>query len=474
MEKWSSKTGFLLAAIGAAVGIGNVWRFSAVVGQNGGGAYLIPYLLAVFCFGVPLMIVELAIGRNLRANLIAAFSGARARLAGLGWIVWCVVLLILGYYLVIVGWTLAYVHQSLTGNVMSFSAFTGTLRPVVYFLLTALVTGLVVSFGVRRGIERISTVLMPLCFVMLVAMAVFATTLSGFSKGIAYFLKPDFDVLLRPSIWSAAFGQAFFSLSVGYGAIITYGAYLDERTDIPRSSIIISVADVSVAVLAGLVVFPIVFTFGLEPTLGAELAFSTLPRAFEMMPAGRFFSPAFFLLLFFAGLTSAVSMMEANVAPLLKTGRASRARISMGMTAGVMVIGLPAALSYSAPDLRLAGMKVLDLMDETVGTLGLPITALMISLAFTWFFPKTILRSEIDGGRKLSAAVHFAAKYVIPTVLSVVTVSRLVTGFDFPGWHWIPGIPYIGRPGQLLTLIVFLVALAASTMLIARRRERRP
>jgi len=471
-EKWSSKLGFILAAIGAAAGIGNVWRFSSLVGQNGGGAYLIPFLLAVFCCGVPLMILELAIGRQMQANVVAAFSGVSRRLAGVGWITWALVLLILSYYLVIVGWTLAYAVSSVLSTVDSFETFTKSHASVYYFLICTGITGVIVSKGVRGGIERLSTVLMPLCVLILIVMAIFATTLEGFGTGVSYFLRPDFSVLGRPAIWSAAFGQAFFSLSVGYGALLTYGSYLDESTKIPSSALIISVTDVVVAMIAGIVIFPIVFTFGLQPTLGAELAFSTLPKAFEVMPAGPLFAFAFFLLLFFAGLTSAVSMLEVTVAPLISGKKRSRGRIALLLTILVCIIGLPAALSYSGTGMRLWGSKVLDLMDDTIGTLGLPITALFMSIVFTWKMDNRQVKNAIGGSPAVAQTVFVLAKYFIPSVLIIVTVARLVTQFDFPGWHWLPDVPYIGQFGQGVA-VLSLVLVVLITFLRRSKRKRK-
>ncbi|MDD3493663.1 MAG: sodium-dependent transporter, partial [Candidatus Thermoplasmatota archaeon] len=209
MDAWSSRLGFLLAAIGSAVGIGNIWRFSSVVGQNGGGAYLIPFFLAVFAFALPLMILELAVGRHLKENVVSAFRRAGPGFHIFGWFICVVVLLILSYYLVITGWTLFYLISSLLGHSVSFSGFSSSYQPVAYFVVSALVTGAVVSLGVREGIEKISKILIPFSLLILVALALYATTLSGFGQGVDFFLTPDFGVLGDPLIWSAAFGQAF-------------------------------------------------------------------------------------------------------------------------------------------------------------------------------------------------------------------------------------------------------------------------
>ncbi|NPV63578.1 MAG: sodium-dependent transporter [Methanotrichaceae archaeon] len=423
MERWSSRTGFILAAVGSAVGIGNIWRFSSVVGQNGGGAYLVPYLLAVFAFALPLMMLELAVGRHLRADVVTAFGCAKKRFKPLGWVVCSVVFLILSYYLVIAGWTLAYVGFSLSGQNVEFSSFSSTYSPVIYFAFSAAVMGAIISLGVRRGIERVSKLLIPFSFLLLLGLAAFSATLSGFTQGLVFLFTPDFSVLSDPAIWTAAFGQAFFSLSVGYGILLTYGDYLEGDVNLLHSSLVITFADLAAALLAGLVIFPVVFTFGLEPSAGAELAFSTLPRAFSVMPHGQAFAVAFFALLFFAALTSAVSMLEVSVAAVTHhTGR-SRRSVSLVLTLLVLALGLPSALSYSAPVLAINGIRILDLMDETLGGLGLMLTASLIAVTFAWSLDQGVLCKEIGTG---SSVVLPVTKYIVPVVLAILLLTAFI------------------------------------------------
>lgn len=473
MEKWSSKTGFLLAAIGSAVGIGNIWRFSAVVGQNGGGAYLIPYLLAVFVFAVPLMILELSVGRHFKGNVISVFIKVKKRFQIFGWLICGVVFLILSYYLVIMGWTLGYLVSSFTTTGTSFSSFTSSYEPIIYFVITALVTGLVVSFGVKKGIERISKILIPFAIILLIALAIFATTLAGFGEGLNFFLTPDFTVLSNPMIWSAAFGQAFFSLSVGFGALITYGSYLDRDINIPRSSLIITLSDLMVAMLAGLIIFPIVFTFGLEPAMGSELAFSTLPKAFELMSYGQVLSVAFFLLLFFAALTSAIAMLEVNVAAVMDATKMSRKKTSIILTILLLFVGLPAALSYTSIGLNIAGVRILDLMDDTLGTYGLPITALITSLVFAWFLKKKALDAELEGSKPWITFVYMTTKYVIPVALIVTISAKLLLSYDIGAWHFVPGVKLIGGFAEGLGILVILGVMLGVSFYIMKRFERR-
>ncbi|MBN1195107.1 MAG: sodium-dependent transporter [Methanomicrobiaceae archaeon] len=468
MELWSSRFGFILAAIGSAVGIGNIWRFSAVLGQNGGGAYLIPYLIAVFLFAMPLMMLELSMGRHFRATVVSAFKNVQPRFNVIGWLLCATVFLILSYYLVITGWTLGYIVSSATGQMESFARFTGSYEPVLYFIITAAITGIVVSAGVQKGIEKISTVMIPFCVGILALMAVYVTTLPGFVEGITFFLSPDFSVLSNPLIWSAAFGQAFFSLSVGEGILITYGAYMNTETMIPHSAIIITIADLAVALMAGAVIFPIVFTFGLEPTIGAELAFSTLPKAFALMPGGYLLGIAFFLVLFFAGLTSAVSMLEVTVAAIREATGLSR-RITAALFTGLVIIaGMPSALSYSAAGLMIGDVRILDFMDETVGELGLPVSAFLIAVIFTWFIPRTALEAQIGGGGMWLRLVWPLCRYLIPAVLILTTAARLLAGVDFPGWRFIPGTEFVGTLPQSAGAFIILAVLTLIILAICR------
>ena len=433
MDLWSSRTGFILAATGAAVGIGNIWRFPSVVGRNGGGAYLVPFLVAVFVFAVPLMILEINSGRRTRTDIVATFRSVRPRFAILGWFIVAIVVVILSYYLVITGWILAFLISAITGSDITLASFTSTYAPVLSFTISLGLVAGVLSLGVREGIERLTTVLMPLVFVILLGMATFSVTLSGFAEGVAFFLTAVLSVLTDLLIWSAAFWQAFFSLSAGMGILLTYGSYVGEEMDVPEAAAIIAVADVIVAVLAGIVIFPIVFTFDLEPSLGTELAFSTLPAAFSFLPGGRIVAGAFFGLLFAAAITSAVSMMEVGVSTVRGATRYSRRQATVLVSVLVFVLGIPSLLSYTPLELSIGGTPFLDILDNSVGTLGLPITALIISITFGYF-----ARAEGVRVPRIERLTIVSTKYLLPPVLVVIILSQLLLGFDFPGWHTLP------------------------------------
>jgi len=448
-DRWSSRLGFLLATTGAAVGLGNIWRFSAVLGANGGGAYLVPYLLAAFGLAVPMLVLELAVGRTLRSDVVSAFRSVDTAYTALGWLVVGGVLLILSYYLVLTGWVFGFLLSWLGGSGTTFATFTAGWSPVGYFVLATVLTGAVVARGVRSGIERMSNVVMPTVFALLVALAVYAVTFPGWGRAVAFLFTPDLSVLTDPGLWSAAFGQVFFSLSVGQGIMLTYGSYTDENTDLLRSSLVITVSDITAALLSGLVIFPIVFSFGLQPTLGTELAFTTLPTAFASMGFGRVVAVAFFGLLFFAALSSSVALLEVGVAAATNTTRLGRTRATSLLTAGVFLVGIPSALSYSPLDLAVAGTPVLDLVDESVGTYALPISAILIALVFGW-------AADLDPVRAELGRLFPVVRYVVPPVLVLVTAAKAV-GVARPAWRLL-----LDHGGDgTLAVVATLVALAA-------------
>jgi NSS family neurotransmitter:Na+ symporter len=439
MERWSSHIGFILAAIGAAVGIGNIWRFSAVLGQNGGGAYLIPYFIAVFVFGLPLMILEITMGRRFRGTVVSSFQAVRPQFRIIGWLICTIVFLILSYYLVITGWTIAYTVFSVTGDTVTFSGFTGSYQPVLYAVLAVLLTGIIVSIGVQKGVERASIIMIPICIIVLVIMALYSVTLPGFSEGMRFLFTPDFSVLTHPDLWIAAFGQAFFSLSVGEGILLTYGSYMAKDQNILSAACIVCITDTFVALLAGIVIFPIVFSYGLSPAVGAELAFTTLPIAFSRMPSGQFFAIAFFVVLFFAALTSAVSMLEVCVAAVDEFVGWTRRKTAVVLTGILLFISLLPALSYSALRLPVYGIPLLDIMDETVGTFGLQISAILLAVTFTSFLSSDIFFSELGNPTRMNRIIFFLCKYVIPAALLLTIGMQLFMGLKVPGICCISG-----------------------------------
>ncbi|NLA38110.1 MAG: sodium-dependent transporter [Methanomicrobiales archaeon] len=424
-ERWSSALGFIIASIGSAVGIGNIWRFPYIVGANGGGAFLIPYLISVFLFGLPLMMLEFAIGRSTGSSVVSAFKSIRDRLSFAGIAVAIVASLVVSYYLVITSWVLAYALFFATNRPMDFGAFTGSYIPLVFFLLSGIAVFLTVRSGVREGIERVSRILIPVLVVILLFLVVFALTQPGAPDGIAFYLSPDYSRLSDPTVWTAAFGQAFFSLSVGMGVMLTYGSYL-EGGNLFRNASVIAVADVLIAILAGFVIFPLVFTAGLDPASGVNLAFITLPAVFLEMRFGMLLGALFFAMLFAAALTSAVSMLEVPVAVMIDSRGYSRKRATLLVTGVIMLLGLPSALSYTALDLRLFGSLLLDLSDYIFGTVGLIIAGLIICMVGGWYMDRARICEELGGCEWQQRAYLVLIRYCVPAVLAITLLATLI------------------------------------------------
>ena len=424
-EKWSSSIGFILASIGSAVGIGNIWRFPYMVGENGGGAFLIPYLIAVFLFGLPLMMLEFALGRHFKTSVVPAFGtiGKKFRMAGFFLIF--VMSMILSYYLVITGWVLAYSLFFIIGNPIPFSQFTGSYYPLLFFLVSGGISFFVVRAGVKQGIEKLSKFLIPLLFAMLLALVIFALSLPGAAKGIEFYLTPDFGKLADPLVWTAAFGQAFFSLGVGTGIMLTYGSYMRDE-NIVKSASIITVSDLLIAILGGFVVFPIVFSFGLDPAAGVQLAFVTLPPIFQEMSFGFLLGAVFFLLLFFAALTSAVSMLEVPVATLIDSYGVERKKATSIVSIIIILIGLPSALSYTALKLELFGTPLLDIKDFAFGTIGIIAAGLILSIIAGWFIDEDIIFKQIGGSRWMQRLFMLIIKIFIPLILFINLMARVI------------------------------------------------
>ncbi|WP_292364331.1 MULTISPECIES: sodium-dependent transporter [unclassified Methanoculleus] len=421
-EEWSSTLGFILASIGSAVGIGNIWRFPYIVGANGGGAFLIPYLVSVLLFGLPLMVLELAIGRSTGTSVVSTFRSIRKRFSVAGLVIVTIVSLILGYYLVITSWVLAYALFFILGRPMEFGAFTDSYLPLVFFLLSGLAVFMTVRSGVREGIERASRYLIPILLVFLLFLVAVSLTEPGAVEGVGFYLSPDYSRLTDPAVWIAAFGQAFFSLSVGMGILLTFGSYL-KREALFRNAAIIAAADILIAVLAGLAIFPLVFTAGLDPAAGVNLAFITLPSAFTEIRYGMLLGALFFLMLFAAALTSAVSMLEAPTAALMDSYGYPRKRATLLVFAAVMLLGLPSALSYTALKLEVFGTAFLALADYAFGTIGLIVAGLIVSIVGGWFMSRARICAEIGGCGWQQKVYMTLIRYGVPAVLLITLIG---------------------------------------------------
>lgn len=397
-EQWGSDAGFVLATVGSAVGIGNIWRFSYVAGENGGGAFLIVYVLSVALVGLPIVIAEMALGRRGGGDAVAAFARAspRSLWRHAGWLSVGGCMLILSFYAVVAGWALKYLVGAATGALWEAAAggFGGYFRqfisnrgePLGWQLAMMALTMFVVAGGVRRGIETVNRYLMPLLALCVIALAVYSATLKGSWAGWRFLFMPDWSALLDTHVLVAAMGQAFFSLGVGMAIFITYASYLAPETRLPRSAVAIVMGDTLFAVVAGLAIFPAVFAFGMDPQAGPQLAFITLPQIFLAMPGGAAIGPMFFLLLVAAALTSMVSLLEVPVAAVLHRTRVGRRTAVALVGAVVFLIGIPSALSFGLlSDVRIAGHGVLDAVDRAVSNYLLPVGGILVCLHVGWY-----------------------------------------------------------------------------------------
>tara|TARA_R110001592_G_scaffold337866_1_gene624660 strand:- start:785 stop:2113 length:1329 start_codon:yes stop_codon:yes gene_type:complete len=438
-DHFATRLGFVLAAAGSAVGLGNIWKFPFMTGQNGGGAFLVLYAVFVLTIGLSVMLAEFAIGRAGQRNPVGSFrvlkGGAWPAVGGLGVVAGFV---ILSFYSVVGGWTLAYAVKSVSGTLASndpkvlgaaFGAFIADPLDVIGFHTAFMVLTLViVAGGVRHGIERAARILMPILALLVIVLAVRAVTLDGAARGIAFFLTPDFSKVTWDTV-NAALGQAFFSLSLGMGTMITYASYLNRQVNLPKTAAQVTLLDTGFAVIAGLMVLPAVFAFGFDPAAGPGLTFITLPAVFAQMPAGALFAFLFFALLAIAALTSAVSIIEPVVSYLIDERRFSRRAATWGAGAVTWALGVPSALSLGPwKDVTIGGKGILDAVDYLASNIMLPLGGILIALFIGWSVAARAVDEAQSGGDHpfaLAKVWIFICRFVAPAAVAWVMISGL-------------------------------------------------
>lgn len=426
---WTGHVGFVLAAAGSAIGLGNIWMFPYRTGTNGGAAFVLVYLAAVAAIGVPLLLAEVLIGRSTKRNPVGAFRVLRAGSSWplLGWLGVVAGFIILSYYGVVAGWALEYTWRSAIGGLAAIdkegvAEFFGRLisdgpRQVAEQAAFMVLTIVVVSRGVEAGIERASKVLMPLLFVLLLVLLGYSLTSDGVGEGLAFLLNPRFDELSWRGIL-AALGQAFFSLSLGMGAMITYGSYLSEDEILVRPAFLIAALDTALAILAGLVIFPLVFTYDLEPGAGPGLIFITLPKAFLQMPGSGFLATTFFALVLFAALTSAISLLEVVVSFVVDELSISRTTASWGAGTLIFAMGVPSA----------AIPGFLDRVDGLASNWLLPVGGLLIAVFAGWVLTSEEARAAYRGRSRSDAgfgAWRLCVRYLAPTAVGFILLQNI-------------------------------------------------
>lgn len=368
--------------------------------------------------GLPLLIVELAAGRAFQRGVYGAFTGIHRSARWAALFVGAVITVLVSYYLVITGWALGYFLISLGGPLPGFNGFVSGFNSLYFFLLAAGVSISIVLLGVRNGIEAISTRAVPVLVVAMVLLATYAVSLPGWGQALEFYLAPRPETLTNPSIWLLALGQVFFSVSLGMGVMITFGSYLPAKLPIIRSSVIVVTADVFIALLGGMVIFPFVFSTGGEPTAGPGLTFDVLPGVFALVPMGGMVGPIFYLILTLAAITSAISILEVGVAILEDAAGFSRLRSLAGISPIVLILGTVAALSYSPAAWRLFNEPVLDVLDLLVGSYALPTGVLVTAIVLGWLSPRALLIREISQERpELGRLALWLVRFVVPAII---------------------------------------------------------
>ncbi len=424
-SKWSSEKAFVLATAAAAVGLGNVWRFPYIAGENGGAAFIIAYIFAVLALGIPLMIVEISAGNIKKGGPVRTFRAMNKKMAFFGWLVVGLTMIIMSYYLVITGWTLGYALESLTGNISSFEDFTSDYRSLFYFLIVCGFTAFIVARGVS-AIEILNKIMMPLFLLIILVLTGYSLTLEGTGRALSFLFEPDMSSFLSPQLWVLAFGQAFYSLAVGQGYLITYGSFLPENINIPRSVSIVAIFETGVALIAGLMIFPLVFTFGLDPAGGADLAFTTLPIAFGNIPLGLILAIPFFWLFFLAAISSCIAGMEVVKTSMREELRLTHKWATVASFLPILPLGILAALSFTPADLSFMGRPFLEVLDmfaanQVVIALGL-IGGAIISWSVS---PSLIINQFSNNFRRYASHTLRATRYLWVIVLLILIISFL-------------------------------------------------
>ena len=438
---FSNKMAVVAAAAGSAVGLGNIWRFPYELGQSGGAAFLIIYLFFVVVIGMPLMMSEFVIGRMGQGNAVGAFKKIAP---GKSW--WLIGVMgvltaffIMGFYSVISGWTLEYIYQAVSNQFankdtvalsQAFTAFSSdTVRPLFWMAVFMIIAATIIILGVKDGIEKSTKFLMPLLLIIIIILGIRSITLPGGAVGLKYLFQPDFTKI-TPSVVLSAMGQAFFSLSLGMGCMITYGSYINVKNHLSHTVFEVTALDTLISVLAAIAIFPAVFAMGINPAQGPELVFITLPNVFAQIPGGYIWSILFFILLCVAALTSAISLMEVVVAYLVEELKIKRIKTTILVSVVIMLLGVLASLSFGIwKDVHIFGMNFFDLFDNITSKVLMPIGGLMISIFTGWFLSKKRIKEEMSSYGKFSTpyfrAFIFLVKYIAPLCILLVILHQI-------------------------------------------------
>lgn len=440
-SSFTGKIGFVLAAAGSAVGLGNIWRFPYLAAKYGGGIFLLVYLILIVTFGFALMCAEIAIGRKTGQSAITAFKALDKRFSFIGWICAVIPSIILPYYSVIGGWVMKYIAVFVSGNIKAsaadgyFEAFIAKpFEPIGWFFLFLGLTALTVLFDVEKGIENVSKFMMPVLVVLTLFVAIYAMFMPGAMEGVKYYLTPDFSKFSATTVL-AAMGQLFYSMSLAMGIMITYGSYMKKDISLEKSVRQIETFDTGIAFLAGLMIIPAVFAFsgGDETALGKGpgLMFVTLPKVFESMTGGAIIGAIFFILVFFAAFTSSISLMETVISIVDDKLHLGRKKVCLIVFVGALLLGLPSALGFGVlSNITVAGLTFLDMFDFISNSVLMPIVALLTCIFVGYFLTPKPLIEEIELTGKFKAKNMFVViiKYIAPVCIVLILISSVLDG----------------------------------------------
>ena len=437
---FATKIGAVATTVGSAVGLGNIWRFPYEAGIHGGGAFMIFYLIFVFMIGIPVICAEFIMGRGTRSNVFGAYRklapGKKWDYLGILGII--ASLLILSFYAVVAGWTAEFCLASISGNLEftsqearheGFMEFTSGMNSVIWTIIFLTFNFLILIGGVTKGIERASNILMPIFFLLLVVFCVNSFFMSGFKDGIHYLFHPDFSKI-TPSVILGALGQAFFSLSLGLGCMMTYASYFNEKNRLGKTAVTTALLDTMVAILAGIIIFPAVFSFGLTPEAGPTLVFEVLPHIFYQLPGGMFWSTLFFLLLFLASLTSTVSMSEISISYFCEEKGMDRPRATVLSTLISLFGAMLCALSFGVlSDFTIFGQNFFNLFDYLSSNICLPLGGFFCSIFVGWFVDKKFIKDQLtDQGTykfRMYGILVFFLRWICPTAIFLIFLNSI-------------------------------------------------
>ena len=439
---FATRMGAIAAAVGSAVGLGNIWRFPYEAGVNGGGAFILVYVICILIMGIPVILSEFIIGRSTHSNMKSALKQLSPGKKYYLFTYICILgsFVVIGFYSVVCGWIIEYLYQAAIGGLSDHTTseytamFEGLIsnpwRCVGWTMLFLVINFIVMSRGIEKGIERVASIMMPLLFIILIIFCVNSLLLPGARKGLDFLFSPDFSKLTWKSVLEA-FGQAFLSLSIGISCLVTYSSYFKDGTSLTSDAATVAVLDTLVAILSGVMIFPAVFSFGLEPTAGPSLIFEVLPSIFQQMVGGYFWALLFFLLVFFASLTSTISLSEIPITFMIEEHKMSRPRAIFWVALITFALAAVAAMSFNVlDDIKLWGKNIFDMMDYAASNIFMLLGGLFTAVYVGWILDRKVIRDQLTNGGRLKGTIEpfliFCLRYVAP--VSIIFIFLYLTG----------------------------------------------